>query len=56
MVVGIINAREEQHKKITTARATIQFDPYQIENHQHMRHKQKGGKVLFPARYYIKNN
>ena len=57
-----INASEEQHKKITRAHkkgsgATIQFDPYQIEQHQHMRHKQKGGKcgkALFPAGYSVK--
>ena len=57
-----IHASEEQHKKITRAHkkgsgATIQFDPYQIEQHQHMRHKQKGGKcgkALFPAGYSVK--
>ena len=56
-----INASEEQHKKITRAHrkgsgSTIQFDPYQIEQHQHMRQKGKGkcGKALFPAGYSIK--
>ena len=57
-----IHASEEQHKKKTRAHkkgagATIQFDPYQIEQHQHMRHKQKGGKcgkALFPAGYSVK--
>jgi hypothetical protein len=56
-----IHASEEQHKKITRAHkkgsgATIQFDPYQIEQNQHMRHKQKDEKcekALFPAGYSI---
>ena len=42
-----IHASQEQHKKIHKAHlkgcgTTIQFDPYQIQNHQHMRGKGEG--------------
>lgn len=38
-----IHASEEQHKKIMAAHrkgagCTMQFDPYQIDHHQHLRH------------------
>ena len=56
-----IHLSEEQHKKLMKAHKkgaghTIQFDPYQIEEHQHLRHHHKHhhkghGEALFPAGY-----
>jgi hypothetical protein len=52
-----INASVEQHKKISKAHqkgmgATIQFDPYQIDEHQHLR----GGSMMGGIKASIKKH
>ena len=53
----MIHASHEQHNKITKAHkkgcgTTIQFDPYQIENHKHLKgtHPPHGGSVSSVAK------
>lgn len=50
-----IHASEEQHKKIMKAHqkgcgTTIQLDPFQIQNHQHMRGHAHGGDLFSDAK------
>ena len=52
-----VHVSEEQHKKILKNHkkgmaCTIQFDPYQMHHHQHLRGK-KSGEALFPAGYGV---